>query len=228
VCDKDRIFYNEYWKNRRTKLPSDAINRQSSIFYCINSTKNKNFNQILDVGCGLAVLTSMLSRYGNVTGIDISDKIVNENRKIFPNIEFISGDFLSIIPKQNSIDLAVSSEVIEHIPIDKQKEFLGRVSDWLKPYAYLVLTVPNRKTMERLKMKGDQLRENPFYYEDLKKLLSKSGFKIIKIFTTHFLNENKLISKIFWSSPKIYHLIDFVLKHTNMGLYMVVLARKIS
>lgn len=226
--EEDRKFYNRYWKNRRTNLPSDAINRHSVIFYCIDSIKKRNFNRILDVGCGPAILTNMLSKYGNVTGIDISDEVVNENKRVFPNIEFISGDFLTIPPKHHSIDLVVSSEVIEHVPIDKQEDFLGCISDWLKPYAYLILTVPNRKTMERLNIEGEQLRENPFYPEDFRFLLSKSGFQIVKFFTTHFLNENKLIRQTFWSFRKLYCLIDYVLRNTDGGLYIVVLARKTS
>ena len=228
MSEADREFYNSYWINRRTKRGSHSINRQAAIFYCIERIKNKNFERILDIGCGPGILTSMLSKYGNVTGIDISNDVVGENRKAFPNIEFISGDFLDILPKRNSIDLAVSSEVIEHLPMDKQEDFLRCISNWLKPKAYLILTVPNRSTIERLHIKGNQLRENPFSTKELKYLILKSDFEIIKFFTTHFLNENRFISKIFWFSPKIYHMMDYVLRNTEMGLYMVVLARKLA
>jgi SAM-dependent methyltransferase len=228
MSEVDREFYNKYWKNRRTNWGSDSINRQVAIFYCIERIKNKNFERILDIGCGPGILTNMLSKYGNVIGIDISDEVVKENRKVFPNIEFISGDFLDIPPKRHSIDLAISSEVIEHVARDKQEDFLSRISDWLKPYGYLILTVPNRKTMERLHIEGDQLRENPFYSDDLRFLLSNSDFEIVKFLTTHFLNENKFIRKTFWYLREVYCLIDYVLRNTHMGLYIVVLARKTS
>jgi len=168
----------------------------------------------------------MLSRYGDVTGIDISDRVVTENRRVFPNIEFVSGDFLTIPSKRHSIDLVVASEIIEHIPHEKQEDFLRRVSEWLRPQAYLILTTPNRSTMERLHIRGNQLRENPLYPKELKDLLSRSGFETVKFFTTHFLNENRLIGRVFWFSPRTYRLIDYVLRSTDVGLYVVTLARK--
>jgi len=150
LMESDKGFYNAFWENRRSDWGSDSINRQAAIFHCIESIGTRHFNHILDVGCGPGILTNMLSRYGDVTGIDISDRVVTENRRVFPNIEFVSGDFLTIPSKRHSIDLVVASEIIEHIPHEKQEDFLRRVSEWLRPQAYLILTTPNRSTMERL------------------------------------------------------------------------------
>jgi hypothetical protein len=80
--------------------------------------------------------------------------------------------------------------------------------------------------MERLHIGGNQLRENPLYPKELNDLLSISGFETIKFFTTHFLNENRIIGRVFWFSPRSYRLIDHILRNTGMGLYVVTLARK--
>jgi SAM-dependent methyltransferase len=72
---------------------------------------------ILDVGCGAGGMLEPLSRYGQVTGIDPSDELVEVcHGRGFTNVELGSIDQLPVAP--DSVDLITLFDVIEHIADD--------------------------------------------------------------------------------------------------------------
>jgi 2-polyprenyl-3-methyl-5-hydroxy-6-metoxy-1,4-benzoquinol methylase len=78
--------------------------------------------KILDVGCGGG--NDRLNAYGNVTGVDVSEKSIINAKKIYPNAQVI--DVSQGLPfDENSFDLIYCSEVIGHIDKeDKDSVFL--------------------------------------------------------------------------------------------------------
>jgi 2-polyprenyl-3-methyl-5-hydroxy-6-metoxy-1,4-benzoquinol methylase len=96
--------------------------------------------QILDVGCGTGINLKMLSKYGEVRGLDISDEALEFCRQQgFTNLA--KGDAVTLNEESGNVyDLVTALEVLEHLPDDGQAlKHWHRVA---KPGGYLLITVP--------------------------------------------------------------------------------------
>ena len=106
------------------------------------------FGSVLDVGCGTGDFAQLFdparTRY---MGIDISEGMIAECRRLFPAHEFKVGDGDSIDAVDDSVDLVLSIGVLEYLPdpVSHLKE-LARVT---KPGGSIVLTVPNGSNRSR-------------------------------------------------------------------------------
>jgi 2-polyprenyl-3-methyl-5-hydroxy-6-metoxy-1,4-benzoquinol methylase len=102
---------------------------------------------ILDLGCGRGWLTSLLSTYGNVVGIEPVKPVFEYAKKLFPKINFICGTSKDLLKLDNyqKYDLIVASEVIEHIPDKYKTEFIEDISKLLNQKGYLIITTPRKE-----------------------------------------------------------------------------------
>ncbi|HIH2763630.1 MAG TPA: bifunctional 2-polyprenyl-6-hydroxyphenol methylase/3-demethylubiquinol 3-O-methyltransferase UbiG [Candidatus Azoamicus sp.] len=87
--------------------------------YILKKNKFKN-KSILDLGCGIGMLSEKLSLHGGVvTGIDKSSsliKIALENaRKKKLSIKYLCSNFLSVENFNFKFDIIICTEVIEHL-----------------------------------------------------------------------------------------------------------------
>lgn len=147
---------------------------------------------VLEIGASNKNRTQDLGRFcKKIIGIEYQKDRLPKNQK---NIAYQLGDWqkLNQIIKPNSIDLAVSSHTLEHIPNDLLA--LDQLNLVLKPNGYAIITTPNRKrlirsiieifTPERKFPYWEHIRE---YTElDLIKLIKKTKFKKFKIIPTVF------------------------------------------
>jgi ubiquinone/menaquinone biosynthesis C-methylase UbiE len=104
--------------------------------------KDLKIESILDVGCGEGITLSKLkeNKIGRrYEGIDYSKEAVKIANKNYPNLHILEGDIYKLKYKDNSFDLVICSEVLEHLE-DPQKALreLMRVSR-----RYILLSVPN-------------------------------------------------------------------------------------
>lgn len=78
-------------------------------------TNIANMN-VLDVGCGTGVLYPTLKKANakSITAIDISDKMINNAKKKFPDGNFICEDILKFHPK-NKFDTVIMYNVYPHL-----------------------------------------------------------------------------------------------------------------
>jgi 2-polyprenyl-3-methyl-5-hydroxy-6-metoxy-1,4-benzoquinol methylase len=136
---------------------------------------------ILDLGCGRGWLTFLLSKYGNIVGIEPVKPVVKYAKKMFPHLTFICGTTKDLI-RQNkefkTYDLIVSSEVIEHIPDDKKGNFIEDISKLLNDKGFLILTTPRKEAQEEWNsyMQPDQPIEDWISEQELESLVVQKGF----------------------------------------------------
>ena len=101
---------------------------------------------VLDIACGEGYGSAMLARGArSVTGVDISDEAVLHARAQYrdiPRLEFLRGDAARIPLPDDSVDVVISFETIEHH--DRHSEMVSEIRRVLRPDGILVISSPNR------------------------------------------------------------------------------------
>lgn len=106
----------------------------------------KDGDKVIDLGCGTGYYLFLLSNLPiklKLTGFDNDKKAMGEAQALLvnKNINFILGDLHKMPFKDESLDKAVLSEVLEHVENDEL--VLKEVSRILKPGGILVISVPS-------------------------------------------------------------------------------------
>lgn len=143
---------------------------------------------ILDVGCGEGITLDNFRKKKigeKLYGIDYSDEALKIGRKIYPYLNLKKGDIYDIKEKNNSFDLVMATEVLEHLdnPQKALKELI-RVSK-----KYVLLSVPNEPFFiganflrgKYLKSFGNHPEHiNHWTFISFRNFLKKNGLKIKK------------------------------------------------
>ena len=96
----------------------------------------------LDIGCGAGVpVARALSKRCGVTGVDISEAMIELARTNVPDGRFILGDIMSLEFEPSTFDAATAFYSIFHIPREEHATLFERVHRWLKPGGYLLCTL---------------------------------------------------------------------------------------
>lgn len=94
---------------------------------------------ILDAGCGTGMIFSHLEQFGTVVGVDLSKEALKfcRERRLRP---LIHGDLTALPFEDESFDLIVALDILEHIPDDTAalREFYRA----LKKGGIIIFTVP--------------------------------------------------------------------------------------
>jgi 2-polyprenyl-3-methyl-5-hydroxy-6-metoxy-1,4-benzoquinol methylase len=183
--------------------------------------------RIFEIGCGKGWVTSQLREFGKVTAFDTAEKTIEENRQVYPDINFEFADATEDLPYNDEFDLAVSTEVLEHIPYEKQQNLIDNAAKALKAGGYFVLTTPNRTVCEKRKLNLFQPIEDVVSEEQLRELFSKD-FVVVELYTVIY-NLKPRIVDIVWKRicyPINMTIFQGLIKRLNCGQHLVVLAQK--
>lgn len=136
---------------------------------------------ILDLGCGRGWLTFLLSKYGDIIGIEPVKPVIKYAKKMFPKIKFICGTTKDLIKDDkdfNKYDLIVSSEVIEHIPDGEKGNFIEDISKLLNEKGFLIITTPRKDAQEEWNsyMQPGQPIEDWISEKELETLIVQKSF----------------------------------------------------
>lgn len=140
---------------------------------------------VLDAGCGAgygSYILATLGKASQVIGVDISKDAINYASQLYKqkNISFLTSDIRQLTEiSNNSIDLAVSFEVIEHIK--EQNEFLREIKRILSKNGIMIVSTPNTLTYP----KGNKYHEKELDPNSFKKLL-KTKFKNVYLYSQKF------------------------------------------
>lgn len=151
---------------------------------------------VLDAACGTGYGSGMLAQYAtHVYGLDISEEAIgyaNENYGQ-ENITFIQGSIEKLPFEDDTFDIVISFETIEHVITEVQDEFLKEIKRVLKPTGFLIMSTPNKKTFtdERGLLTKFHFRE--FYKREFTKFLGRE-FNEIKIYHQFFSKASNIIS----------------------------------
>lgn len=199
-----RLSYLLQGKNRRdfneTKLTYHIMKLRLSKNICVDwehllqsykTFVNKD-SIVLEIGASAKERTAELAKYCHkLIGVE---NFPERKPKDFENVEYLLGDWqnLSEFIQPETVDVAVASHVIEHIPDDLRA--INELYAVLKPGGVAIINTPNRKRFVRAIIEvftGD--REFPYWEHvreytenDVFELLNRSLFKNFKIVPVGF------------------------------------------
>lgn len=120
--------------------------------------------RILDLGCGNGSLSNAIAQQGyEVVGIEESPQGCTIAKKNFPDCHFIQASIydLPYTDIQNSFDVVISVEVIEHLFYPK--ELVKAAQKCLKPNGQLILTTPYHGYLKNLALAASGKMDKHFH-----------------------------------------------------------------
>jgi 2-polyprenyl-3-methyl-5-hydroxy-6-metoxy-1,4-benzoquinol methylase len=130
---------------------------------------------VLDIACGSGYGTQLLAKKAKkVYGVDVDKDTVEYAKKNFgaTNVVYKLGDGVAIPLDDNSVDVVVTLETIEHI--ENYDKFIDEVKRVLKPDGLAIVSTPNDLEFAE----GNHYHVHEFEYKELKQLLKKD-FKFV-------------------------------------------------
>jgi SAM-dependent methyltransferase len=99
-------------------------------------------SNVLELGCGRGVPgTRQLARRHRVTGVDISAVQVELARHHVPEASFVNADALDLEIAEGTLDAVVALHFFGHVPMDEQRDLIGRIALWLREGGLFLATL---------------------------------------------------------------------------------------
>jgi 2-polyprenyl-3-methyl-5-hydroxy-6-metoxy-1,4-benzoquinol methylase len=230
--DEQKSFYDNRWKvsAKRPYVYQHLKNRIYAIRKLLAKT-NISQPRILEIGCGLGVISNELSKFGTVEALDLSSEAVSIAQRMYPHVKYLQADVFKYDFGDVTYDVIVTSEVIEHIPLESRDRFIKILWEHLKINGWLVLTTPNKSVSDKLIK--DQPVENHFYHNDLRELLSPyfniENFSTVQNFLPVLCHRSRFfqIMRFFvYDILKLRNILENPMNNNCNGLYFVVLGQR--
>lgn len=144
--------------------------------------------RILDIGCGQGAFLLALQQagYTNIQGVDVSETQVDVARK-FTDSALCVSDIPCWLAAQHDFDYVFMFDVLEHIPVHDQVNFLGTIRRKLSEAGLLFCRVPNANSAFASRYRwGDWTHHCSFTEDSLAFVLSGAGFEMVTIVPDDF------------------------------------------
>ncbi len=175
-------FFQKIWHTRKIFLAKQII-------------KKLQFSSCLDVGCASGYMVAQVAKeFPNAKyfGVDIYDKAIEYAKTKYPNIKFKIASSEKLPFKNETFDLILFYETIEHVR--NPKNTLKEIQRVLKKNGTLILTMDSGSFLFRViwwiwenttgkVWRGAHL--HPFTHKGLEKLIVYSKYKIKRKFFSH-------------------------------------------
>lgn len=169
------------YQKHKSKNPLKKLFIKNFFNTIYKELKPLKIESVLDVGCGEGFTLKRLKakKIGKVfKGVDLEKEAIRLGRRENPKLDLNIGDIYNLKFKDNSFDLVISTEVLEHLekPSIALKE-LARVSK-----KYILLSVPNEPLflLSNYTQWGKDIGHiNKWTSRRFKKFIKSSGLKIV-------------------------------------------------
>lgn len=139
--------------------------------------------RVLDVGSGTGrpVAATIAAAGHDVTGYDVSEKMVELARERVPAARFELADMRELDFEPGSWDVVVAFFSMLQLPRADQEAMIGRFATWLAPGGHLVLaTVPSDANGRAGEWMGHWMQTFSYPVPVLRQLLANAGLRIVR------------------------------------------------
>ncbi len=141
--------------------------------------------EVLDIGCGPGHTTEHLRQIGlNPTGMDLSPKMIEHARKLFPECRFSVGDFFDLPVADASFQGVLAFYCIVHLKLEELTQAFTEMFRVLKAEGVLLLSFHIGDCpvfVEDFLESGASLEFSTFPSTDVAQALEKAGFANLEI-----------------------------------------------
>ncbi|WP_366923777.1 glycosyltransferase [Metallumcola ferriviriculae] len=143
---------------------------------------------VIDAACGEGYGSEILSQHAKfVYGYDISDEAINYAKSKYKgnNLNFATASIDALPNDDNSVDVFISFETIEHVNEETQTKFLKEVSRVLRDDGIFIISTPDKRTYSDAPNYKNEYHIKEFYESEFVDFLSRC-FRHVNVFYQRF------------------------------------------
>lgn len=143
-------WYDEYTGRQKNV----GVNlRHLEIMIQLKKAGLKPTNNVLEIGCGIGTLTSLIAGYvkqGKVTAADISPGSIEVGKKMLANLKNITWVVtdMSDFSKPEKFDFVVLPDVMEHIPQENHAALFKTIAAHCHDNSVIYINIPHPRTLD--------------------------------------------------------------------------------
>lgn len=144
--------------------------------------------KVLDIACGEGYGSAILADYAfEVIGIDIDEGTIKRADEKYKkdNLRYKIGNIVDIPEENNSIDVIVSFETIEHVSPKQQEQFLAECRRVLKKDGILIISTPNKEVYSDRYNYFNEYHIHEFYHDEFINFI-RQQFAHVKMYNQAF------------------------------------------
>jgi SAM-dependent methyltransferase len=163
-----------WWDARQEQSTTGIEFVRMAIRLCANK------RNAFDVGCGSGgrIIAALLDAGFRVTGIDVSEAMVEYARKRHPDSRFIPGDICEWQP-QEQYDAIIAWDSIFHVPYSAQRRVVLKLCDALANGGVILFTAGGVDGEIRGRMHGQDFYYSSLAEEEYLRVMKEQGCKCV-------------------------------------------------
>jgi len=185
-------FYNNFAENYLIK-DRISINRrhlyifkqEKKVIKEIQASTQKRKLAILELGCGIGIISEYMKKWGDVIAVDLSSKAIEICRKTVKGVKFICQD-VTKLDLHRKFDLITLFDLLEHIPSEKWDNLFCVLERHSHENTIICITIPNPRYQSYVKANEPevlQIIDEVVEIEYLLPLIKKRGFYLYNLDT---------------------------------------------
>jgi 2-polyprenyl-3-methyl-5-hydroxy-6-metoxy-1,4-benzoquinol methylase len=148
--NEQRTYYDrwnsEYRTGELSSIDPEIVERAQEVLRSVEK-KNLENARILEVGCGTGWFCSFLTKFGSVTGIDLSSMAIEHAREKVPEATFLDDDLVAHDFGDQKFDAIVCIETLFYAA--DQERFVRKLAKLMDSGGYIFVTTINKFVYER-------------------------------------------------------------------------------
>ncbi len=168
----------------------NTINHLHRYAIALSLIKDKT---VLDIASGEGYGSHLMSFESNyVFGVDIDEETIERAKTKYKreNLKFLKGSTTQIPLQDNSVDVIISFETIEHH--DEHEQMLAEIKRVLRPGGTLLISSPDKYFYSDIRSYSNPFHIKELYKDEFKDLIARY-FKNYKLLSQSYINGSSLI-----------------------------------